>query len=292
MPKIIPNRLTYFLAAIVVPVAKLLHLLTSNLCVSAIKARRLSGLNVQPSDIFLCTYPKSGTTWLQMILFQIASDGDLGKIRHMGEEIPHLEETSPKVQPVLLQSPRIFKTHLPYGKVPRGGRYIHVMRNGMDVANSYYHHYAYYKGFKGSFELFFRMFLDGKVAYGSWFEHTAGWMKHRHDPNILFLSYEELSDDLEGTIHKIIDFCGFRVDPDEMPRILERSSFAYMKAHQEKLDISTFATRHRQDLGYQLIREGKVGAGRQQLGPAQLRGFNEKLDRQLSGMGLDAYRAS
>src|SRR5688572_22781696 len=45
-----------------------------------------------PDDIFIVTYPKSGTTWLQMIVYQLTTDGamDFG---HIDEVSPFLEVT-------------------------------------------------------------------------------------------------------------------------------------------------------------------------------------------------------
>jgi hypothetical protein len=43
-------------------------------------------------------------------------------------------------------------------------------------------------------------FVRGKIGYGSSFKHVAKWWKPRNDPNVLFLTYEELSRDLEGCL--------------------------------------------------------------------------------------------
>jgi len=32
----------------------------------------------RPGDIYIVSYPRSGTTWLQMILYQLTSDGSMG----------------------------------------------------------------------------------------------------------------------------------------------------------------------------------------------------------------------
>ena len=30
------------------------------------------------------------------------------------------------------------------------------------------------------------------VSYGHWSDHVLGWWRHRDDPNVLFLKYEDL----------------------------------------------------------------------------------------------------
>ena len=47
----------------------------------------------RPSDIFICAYPKCGTTWLQYIVYLILHEGKaLPASGSMTKEIPHLEE--------------------------------------------------------------------------------------------------------------------------------------------------------------------------------------------------------
>lgn len=40
------------------------------------------------SDIFIVTYPKSGTNWMQMILYQLTTDGDMERLSHVLEATP------------------------------------------------------------------------------------------------------------------------------------------------------------------------------------------------------------
>ena len=44
----------------------------------------------QPDDIFIVSYPRSGATWLQMILYQLATDADMN-IPHISQRIPFFE---------------------------------------------------------------------------------------------------------------------------------------------------------------------------------------------------------
>jgi peroxiredoxin len=233
----------------------------------------------RPDDIFIATYPRSGTTWMQMILYQLTTDGSMD-MAHIAQHCPWFERSMNSAQGFEnLPSPRIFKTHLSYGKIPKGpGRYIYIVRDGADVAVSYYNLYRNYNGYKGTFAEFFEQFMRGKVHYGSWFDHVEGWRKHRHELNVLFLTYEELTRDLAGCIRRISAFCHLEVPPEKLRLILERCSFAFMKQHESKFDP---ALEMLWEGGTQLnsfLRVGQVGAGAHELSKAQRTRFEQVRD--------------
>lgn len=245
----------------------------------------------RPDDVFIVTYPKSGTTWLQMILYQLTSDGRMD-FQHINTKSPHFEEEfidrNRRFED--LAPPRIFKSHLPYAKIPKGrGKYIYVMRDGLDVAVSYFYHYKAYKRFAGTFDQFFERFLDGEVAYGSWFEHLSGWLPNRAGLDVLFIRYEDLRDDLEGAIQRIAEFCGQEARPADLSRIVERCRFDFMKRHEEKFDLAHgFLTKH----GFgsnRFLRKGETGDWRNHLSADQERKFLERFERRLAGLGLKDY---
>ncbi len=224
----------------------------------------------RPDDIFIVTYPRSGTTWMQMILYQLTSDGSM-EIPHIAEHCPWFERSLRSAQEFEKRpGPRIFKSHLPYHQVPKGpGRYIYVARDGRDVAVSYYNLYRNNNGYKGTFAEFFEQFMNGKVNYGSWFQHVGGWWRHRHDLNVLFLTYEELKRDLEGCIRRIIAFCHLEVAPEKLPLTVEHCSFAFMKQHEHKFDPALEVLWEQGTQFNSFLRAGRMGEGARELTPEQ-----------------------
>jgi hypothetical protein len=249
-----------------------------------------------PDDIFIVTYPKSGTTWLQMIVYQLTTDGAMD-FAHVDEVAPFLEMVlMPRGRQIsdLRTTPRIVKSHLPYHDIPKGpGRYIYGIRNGLDVAVSYHHHARkYMSGLKHlSLDEFFGRFMAGEVPYGSWFEHVAAWLRNKDRLNVLVVTYEELSADLEAGVKRIADFCGITIDPAAMPRILERCSFAFMREHDARFALPTGApppTPAAPEPAF--IRRGQVGGWRQELDERFLSDFQEACDRRLRDLGEDVFR--
>jgi hypothetical protein len=240
----------------------------------------------RPDDVFIVTYPRSGTTWLQMILYQLTTDGNMD-LPHIAEYCPWFERSIRSARGFETRpSPRIFKSHLPYAKIPQGPcKYIYVARDGKDVAVSYYHLCRSYNGYEGTFAEFFERFLLGKVEFGSWFEHVRGWWAHRHDSNVLFLSYESLSRDLEACIGKVAAFIGREAPMERLPQIVERCGFAYMKAHESKFDP---ALELLWEGGLQLrsfLRSGQVGDGAESLSEEQQAAFREAVRKKLDPSG-------
>ena len=239
-------------------------------------------------DIYIVSYPRSGTSWLQMILYQLATEGEM-RFEHISRVIPFLEHSLKQGDSLdQLPSPRILKTHLPYRYVARWpGKYIYIARDGRDVLVSYYQFYRYYVAPETSFDSFFDDYLAGRVLYGSWFQHTAGWDAHRADPNLLSLRYEELTESLGAIVEKIATFCGWSPSASQRARILERSTFEFMRRHENKFapELGSGGLAIRTVQPGTFIRSGRVGGWREQLTEAQESAFDEACRRHFRGTG-------
>ncbi len=234
----------------------------------------------RPDDIFVVSYPKSGTTLMQMILYQLTTggEGDLDRIPHLDAVSPWFEfdldlDSGPFL--AALPSPRVFKSHFRRFWLPRNGRFIYLVRDIRDVALSAYHHFALVAGREVELDPFVDAFLRGHPMFaGSWRGHLRSWWPHRNDPNVLFVAYGDMVADLAGTVRKVAAFCGLAVPEPAMPRLLERCGIAAMRAHDEKLDPRLHRT-VAMDRGF--LGRGAPGAGRRELSPRQRRRLAERV---------------
>jgi hypothetical protein len=72
-------------------------------------------------DVFIVTYPKSGTTWLQEIVYVIRNDCDFeaAKRESLDTRVPFLEFPLPGMPAIKnMKSPRSLKTHYPMSLLP------------------------------------------------------------------------------------------------------------------------------------------------------------------------------
>ncbi len=230
-------------------------------------------LRARPDDVYVATYPRSGTTWMQFLLHVLARGPDVD-FRHITDVSPWFERslaigTMQAVDLDRLPSPRIFKTHLPRQWLPATGRFIALVRDPADVALSYYALYRDYLGFGGTQDEFVERFAQGRVQYGSWWKHVQGWQRHAEDPNVRVLRYEALRADPAAVLGQVARFAGLSTDPARVRAAVAAASRDRMKAQEDRFDHATSLLLERGVSPRSFIGAGRVGAGAGGLTPAQ-----------------------
>ncbi|KAJ1960351.1 hypothetical protein GGI12_003846, partial [Dipsacomyces acuminosporus] len=197
-------------------------------------------IRTHDTDICFVSYPKSGTTWLSYILVLLT--GSKGTTLNDSYHWVESQFGHPRTREELenARSPRLFKSHMPYemalGGVPTENpcKYIYIARNPKDVCVSYYHFLRTIDiadNYKGDWDTWFRMFVEGEARYGDWFNHVLSWWKHKDCENILFLKYEDMKKDIDAELKKIASFIGVEVSPSQLEQIKEQIKFSSMKSN-------------------------------------------------------------
>jgi len=205
-------------------------------------------------DIVISTYGKSGTTWMQQIIAQLIFNGS--EEIEVGEISPWLDLRVPpkhvKLEALEQQQHRRFiKTHLPVDALvfSPDAKYIYVGRDGRDVIWSMYNHHAnanekFYDALNNTPGLvgppiekptddivqYFNDWLD-KDGFPFWslWENVNTWWAIRDLPNVHFVHFNRLKEDMAREIEKIADFLEINVDASKWNDILDHCSFDYMK---------------------------------------------------------------
>ncbi|XP_056419722.1 amine sulfotransferase-like isoform X2 [Hyla sarda] len=195
-------------------------------------------MEIRDDDVFLVTYPKSGSVWSQQILSLIFNEGHRNGTEQIDniDRVPWVEYNINNIDFKSRPSPRLFSAHLPYYLMPRDlkyrmGKILYVCRNPKDVLVSFYYFSQCNPKLKCSidWETFFEIFISGRVHGGSWFDHVRGWYTHKEDFNILFMTYEEMKKDLRSAVKKICKFVGVNLDEKMIDTVVEKATFKKMK---------------------------------------------------------------
>lgn len=209
--------------------------------------------NFRDGDIVVATWAKSGTTWTQQIVSQLIFDGreDLNvpvlspwlDLRIMPKEAIEAVRQQPHR--------RVVKTHLPADAmvISPKARYIYIGRDGRDAAWSAYNHLANFKPEvydmfnsmpgrvgpelnppPGSVHAFYRDWFarDGHPLWPFW-ENVRSWWQLRHLPNVMLMHFSDMKRDLPGAVRRIADFLDIAPDEATFARVVEHSSFDWMK---------------------------------------------------------------
>jgi len=234
----------------------------------------LSKLGQRDSDIYIQCLAKSGTTLTQMILYQMTTDGnmDFEHIYDVSPWIGHLSKMNDAALDEFIQNyperstRRLIKSHSTYSffKDVKKGKFVYLVRNPFDQLVSFFHHNKNYR----RPDLTFEDFSSEDIIRG-WFRNNTEWIKNENGLDIIYVNYEDIVENKPEVVERLADFLGIEINDDIMKRVLERSSFSFMKAHEEKFGEQPKSNDSK--VYNQFIRKGKVGEGKPQFTDEQIK---------------------
>ncbi|GBP28013.1 Sulfotransferase family cytosolic 1B member 1 [Eumeta japonica] len=244
---------------------------------------------LRKDDIWVATFPRSGTTWAQELTWLVSNNLDYeGAAKSLSKRFVFIEFPSyfPKElvnKPIFGHedigilmdfkalasepSPRFIKTHLPMSllspQLLDTSRVVYVARDPRDVAISYYHLSKLRKifEFSGDFKTYWRIFLNNLVISAPYFEHLKEAWKQRKHPNMLFLFYEEMYKDLPGVVRRVAKFFEKKYSDAQIRKLCEHLDIDNMRKNKSvNPDLnSTIDTEGAESF----IRKGKAGGWRE-----------------------------
>lgn len=237
------------------------------------------------TDIYIASFPRSGTTLLQVIVYHLIHDGGM-TYAHLDDVSPWLRNLAMKKLPVpVVPEPRVIKTHDPYSLFPpdKKGKFLFVIRNPADVAVSNYYNWKNYNDpdLKPG-EVFDKLIRTDSA--GGYFNFNRAWLENKKGFLILYLQYEELLNNKAREIERVANFLDLPLHPEKLNELLELSSFDYMKHNEEKFGEKR--TRDRGGAIYnQFIRNGAMGEGEVLLTEEQLAFCKTQFGKLIKGQG-------
>ena len=241
--------------------------------IGALTGRRAIG-SLEPRDVVIAGFPKSGNTWFQYLSAGLVGGVDVTQIDDevVNALIPDADGVGfyqRRYEPMLLKSHAL----------PRADfrRVIYIVRDGRDAMVSYFHHFNALHG-KIDFPTLVR---DAPELPARWHEHVEAWLANPHGAELLVIRYEDLKRDCVGELARVCAFLGRPVDPAQLARITEAASFGQMKQREQAKGWSD--PRWPKDKPF--VRRGAVGSFRDEMPPEALALFLAEAGPTLQKLG-------
>ena len=191
----------------------------------------------EPSDVFVVTPAKCGTTWMQQIVHGLRTRGSM-EFDEITQVVPWIEmarDMNIDIHKPQVADPRAFKTHKDLDTVPKGGKYICVVRDPKDAMLSLYRFFEGWVMEKDAISIrdFALDYYEGGRYY---WKHVNAMWNRRNEKNVLALSYENMQENLPLTIERVADFIEIELDKELKDIVIRQSDFRFMKEHNHKFD--------------------------------------------------------
>ncbi|OMO90850.1 hypothetical protein COLO4_18831 [Corchorus olitorius] len=264
----------------------------------------------EPGDIFICSHPKSGTTWLKALTFAIIN-------RHRY----HFDDSS---NPLLSKGPHdcvffleqrkfigkfrqpgvpLIATHTPYSSLPKSVldsddcKIVYICRDPKDTFVSLFHFIDKRRPKHiepVSIEQGFELFCEGKSIFGPIWDHILGyWKASLERPNkVMFLKYEDMRKDSALYVKKLGEFMGYSFSAEEqhnvtLQKIVELCSFENLRGLEvNKTGVQVNRIVPHPVANQDYFRKGKVGDWSNYLTPEMAQRLDKIMERKFYGSGL------
>ena len=216
---------------------------------------------IKKNDLFIASYPKSGNTWIRLIVanfyFKNVKNINYNNIEQLIPEIYHTNESE-----FINNKLRIFKCHDHYDH--RFKRAIYIVRDPREVIVSSFFFAIKVGAINKNYSKrkFVRDFLNGQFNsnFGTWYQHVGSWYGVK-DNNILFIRYENLRKKPVAEILKMAKFLKIKISSKKISKIVRRTSFKILQDQEDKRKVDwTSIPNNENENEMKFFRSGKINS--------------------------------
>jgi hypothetical protein len=244
---------------------------------------------LDPSDVFLASYPRSGQHWTRFQLFEI--------LTHQPADFDGLDNTIPKIgehskAPAILPAGRrLIQTHEPWRKEYK--RAILLVRDCRDIVLS---EYAWGQSLDLNkhfdiidFDGFLLSWLQARLQrMGSWQNHVHAWLDSPalKSGNVLMIKFEDMRKNPESALVSMLEFLDVAVDLNVVRAAISNNSIEKMRAKEDnsrKYDPKRLGRKPGEE--YRFVRQGSIGGWRERLTNPQVNLIEQYAGTALARLG-------
>ncbi len=242
---------------------------------------RHRGLN--RNDVFVANYPRSGSTWLRFMLFEMLTQKD-AQFENVNRHIPDVGRQR-DAMPVLPNQGRLIKTEEPFR--PDYKRAIYIVRDARDVALSEYAYDMAQGWIDCPLDAYLKMFVKGDASpYGSWEEHARSWIESPLNArgDLMLVLYPELKHKTELTLTRIAEFLKIRVPVQVIRDAIQNNNLQNMRKKEDRAPQIVYDPRTPDEKRF--VRSGAVGGWRERLSSPQAEYLQRNMGKMLLRLGF------
>ncbi len=243
--------------------------------------------DVRRGDLFVASYPRSGTTWLRFLLYELLS-GAPAEFVSVNDSIPYIgkHHAAPELLP---EGGRLIQTHEAY--LHGVAAAIYVVRDPRSVVLSEYQWQLRTGLSHESFHTFFEAFISGRAnPYSRWDRHVATWLDPTtSDARVHAVRFEDLRSDAVTELSKIARFLDLAAGEEAIARVVDNNRLEEMRAKEERAPSGALGANARPDIRF--VNSGSTSGWRDQLSVDHIRRIEEEFAEQMALLGYEPLPA-
>lgn len=244
-------------------------------------------LGLKPEDVFVASYPRSGSTWLRFLLLELLTR-NAAHFDSVNRTIPDIgrHRGCPAILP---GGARLIKTHEAYRS--DYGKAVYIVRDVRDVLPSEFAYENARQRIGEDFDAFLTLFLTSTVnGYGSWQDHVASWLDSPLESagQLLLVKFEDLRAHTEDTLEQVLDFLGLPADRARIRQVIANNNVQRMREKENQmLDIDGLSPQRANGNGNgsRFVGSGPVGGWRHKFTDAQVHRIKQHAGFSLARLG-------